>query len=81
MRTDDSGRSGSRPADLLGAVGDAEVIDRDTDFFEVGGNSVLTARLVASLRGTLDVPVSMREVFVARTPAEIATRVLRKGGA
>lgn len=51
-------------------------VDGDTDFFEAGGNSVLALRLVARVRTELDPPPAMRDVFVGRTPARIAQRLV-----
>jgi len=56
-------------------------VDRDTDFFDTGGNSLLAARAVARLRLVLPVRVSMRDIFTSRTPAALAARVVERAGA
>jgi acyl carrier protein len=54
-------------------IGTGEPIDADTDFFEVGGDSILAAKAVVRLRRRLGTTVSMREVFTARTAAALAS--------
>jgi nonribosomal peptide synthetase DhbF len=46
-------------------------IDADSDFFELGGHSVIAGRVVARAREQLNLPVSLRDVFTARTPRGI----------
>ncbi|MFE5587735.1 phosphopantetheine-binding protein [Kitasatospora sp. NPDC056531] len=58
--------------EILG--GDAPVRG-DSDFFELGGNSILGARLVARLRQVFDVKVTIRDVFRARTVDGVAEAV------
>jgi phosphopantetheine binding protein len=50
-------------------------LDAGTDFFEVGGNSILAARVVANLRERSGAAVSMRDFFRARTPEAMADRI------
>jgi acyl carrier protein len=47
-------------------------IQADTDFFQVGGNSILAARAVARLRQSFQAEVSMRDILFARTPRLLA---------
>ncbi|TQF01543.1 acyl carrier protein [Kitasatospora acidiphila] len=54
--------------------GDAPV-NGESDFFELGGNSMLGARLVARLRQVFDVKVTIRDVFRARTVDGVAEAV------
>jgi len=50
-------------------------IDAESDFFDLGGHSVLAGRVVARAQEQLDIPVSMRDVFTARTPRAIVEAV------
>lgn len=47
-------------------------VDADSDFFELGGHSVLAGRVVARVRDQLGIPISLRDLFSARTPLAIA---------
>ncbi|GAA1979897.1 non-ribosomal peptide synthase/polyketide synthase [Kitasatospora viridis] len=55
-------------AELLG-LGSVGVED---DFFELGGDSVLAARLLARIRERLGARLTLRQAFTARTVAELA---------
>lgn len=44
----------------------------DTDFFEVGGDSLLAVRLINAVKTTFAVDISMREVFDNRTVSKIS---------
>nr|WP_248003713.1 non-ribosomal peptide synthetase [Streptomyces sp. RLB1-33] len=54
-------------------------VSADDNFFERGGHSMLAASLVARLRAALQAPVTVRMLFDAPTPAELAAR-LTDGG-
>lgn len=51
-----------------------------SDFFALGGTSILGARLVARLRQSLPVKVTIRDLFRARTAGALA-QVLRERAA
>lgn len=50
--------------------------NRETDFFDAGGDSILAARVIARLRQSLAARVSMRDLFQARTPAALALAIV-----
>jgi amino acid adenylation domain-containing protein len=54
-------------------------VHADDNFFTRGGHSMLAATLVARIRAVLAVPVTVRMLFDAPTPAELALRLTGTG--
>ncbi|MGZ0150509.1 phosphopantetheine-binding protein [Kribbella sp. WER1] len=61
--------------DTYRSVLEVEEVDADSDFFDLGGHSVLAGRVVAQVRDQLDIPISLRDIFTARTPRGISEAV------
>ena len=56
---------------LVELIGLSEVFS-DTDFFEVGGDSLLAVRLINAIKSRFAVDITMRELFDSRTVANIS---------
>lgn len=67
-----------RVADLCSEVLAADRVGMQDDFFALGGNSLLTIRLVARIEDEFDVPFSLGDIFGASTIGEIALRVVER---
>ncbi|WP_249605195.1 non-ribosomal peptide synthetase [Chromobacterium sp. IRSSSOUMB001] len=50
-------------------------VDLDAGFFELGGDSLLAMRLAARIRGKLGVKLSMEQLFLAPSVAELARQL------
>jgi acyl carrier protein len=57
-----------------------ESITAESDFFDLGGNSIRGAQVVARLRDTVPVKATIRDLFRARTAGALVT-VLRERAA
>ncbi|MGC4892262.1 non-ribosomal peptide synthetase [Micromonospora sp. DT31] len=54
-------------------------VGADEEFFGIGGNSLLATQVIAEVRRTFDVQLSLREWLEANTIAELAAAILRRG--
>ncbi|MFE7813011.1 non-ribosomal peptide synthase/polyketide synthase [Streptomyces sp. NPDC057433] len=67
-RTDDERALAAIWADVLGV----DAVGVTDDFFDLGGDSILAARILTRIRDVLGVRLSLRDVFTARTVAALA---------
>lgn len=58
-------------AEILGCTD----VGADDDFFDLGGHSLTSIRLINGIRAGLGVEISIRDVFDASTPAQLAQRL------
>ncbi|BBZ28129.1 hypothetical protein MMAD_24240 [Mycolicibacterium madagascariense] len=69
---------------LVGVYARVLGVDRvgvDDSFFDLGGDSLSTMRVVAAINAELGVDVSVRTIFEAPTVAQLAPRIARAEGA
>nr|WP_324677958.1 non-ribosomal peptide synthetase [Mycobacterium sp. 663a-19] len=57
-----------------------ERVGVDESFFDLGGDSLLAMRVIASVNKSLDTDLSVRVLFEAPTVAELVTRIDAEGG-
>jgi acyl carrier protein len=50
----------------------AAEVNSASDFFEIGGDSILAARVIARMRRLFDMKLSMRDIFGSGSPAGLA---------
>ncbi|MBU8838445.1 non-ribosomal peptide synthetase [Mycolicibacterium goodii] len=62
-------------ADILGLSDTDTDICIDDDFFDLGGHSLLTVRLISRVRSELGAELSLADVFNARTVAALAQHI------
>lgn len=62
--------------ELWGALlGDDVAVGPATDFFTAGGDSLLAARAAAKVNAETGVKLTIRDVYEARTPSDLAVRI------
>ena len=68
----------ARIAQIVSGLMGGRPVNRDDNFFLVGGHSMLAAQLLARLRESMSIALSMRQLFEAPTIAALAAAVDRK---
>lgn len=66
-----------RIAQIVASALELEEIDRNDNFFLLGGHSMLGAQLVARLRQTFEVDIGLRTLFDAPTVAAVSAEIER----
>ena len=63
---------------ILTELLEVDTIDRNDDFFMLGGHSFIAAQLIARIRDRFHVQLGLRAVFEHPTLAEIAEQIEQK---
>ena len=69
-----------RVAEIVASSLDLEEVDRNDNFFMLGGHSMLGAELVVRLRQAFDVDIDLRSLFDAPTVAALSVEIERLAG-
>jgi amino acid adenylation domain-containing protein len=69
-----------RVATIVASALDLEAIDRNDNFFMLGGHSMLGAQLIARLRQAFEVEIDLRTLFDEPTVAALAAEIDRLAG-
>lgn len=64
---------------IWGELLNVERVGRNDSFFTLGGHSLLALRMISQVRAMLGIDISLRALFGAPTPAELAPRLLATG--
>ncbi|MYS06734.1 Surfactin synthase subunit 1 [Streptomyces sp. SID6041] len=59
-------------AELWASFLDDREVEADDNFFEIGGNSLIGIRILERLSETYGVQLSVRDFYLAQTPARVA---------
>ncbi|UGQ48158.1 non-ribosomal peptide synthetase [Massilia endophytica] len=63
-------------ADIWAAVLNVERVGRHDNFFDIGGHSLLAARVVTQIRESLDVDIALRDAFTYPVLADFADQII-----
>ncbi len=63
---------------LFASILEVETLSIDDDFFDLGGHSLLATRLIAQIQTTLQLDISVADLFQAPTVADLADRLTRQ---
>ena len=78
---DEAGASvGARVAEMVGQLLAVSSVDPDDNIFLVGGHSMLAMQLVARIKQTFGVKLTLRQVFEAPTVTGLTATVLERTG-
>jgi acyl carrier protein len=66
--------------DIFTEVLGGGTVEPESDFFEIGGDSILAAKAVVRLRRRLVTTVTMRDIFTARSAKALAEVLVERVG-